>query len=75
MLPLTLLRELDVRSNGFGMEPEITAKLLARGIRPYEVPIAYRARTRAAGKKLTWRDGAHALWVLLRIRLATRPAR
>jgi len=75
MLPVQLLREIDVRSSGFGMEPEITAKLLCRGIRPYEVPIAYRARSRAEGKKLTWRDGIEALWVLLRIRLVTRPAR
>jgi glycosyltransferase involved in cell wall biosynthesis len=75
MLPLPLLRDLDVRANGFGMEPEITAKLLGRGIRPYEVSIAYRARSRAEGKKLTWRDGLEALWVLLRIRLVTRKAR
>jgi dolichol-phosphate hexosyltransferase len=75
LLPLPLLRELDVRQSGFGMEPEITAKLLGRGIRPYEVPITYRARSRAEGKKLTWRDGLEALWVLLRIRLVTRTAR
>src|SRR3954471_18219708 len=75
LIPLPLLRELDVRSSGFGMEPEITAKLLARGLRPYEVPIAYRARTRLEGKKLTWRDGVAALWILLRIRVATRPTR
>jgi glycosyltransferase involved in cell wall biosynthesis len=75
LLPLRLLREIDVRQSGFGMEPEITAKLLSRGIRPYEVPITYRARSRAEGKKLTWRDGLEALWVLLRIRLVTRTAR
>ena len=75
LLPLSLLRELDIRSNGFGIEPEITAKLLGRGIRPYEVPITYRARSRAEGKKLTWRDGLHALWILLRVRLVTRTSR
>jgi glycosyltransferase involved in cell wall biosynthesis len=75
LLPVALLRELDIKSSGFGMEPEITAKLLSRGIRPYEVPITYRARSRAEGKKLTWRDGIEALWVLLRIRLVTRTSR
>ena len=75
LLPLELLRDIDVKQSGFGMEPEITAKLLSRGIRPYEVAITYRARSRAEGKKLTWRDGVEALWVLLRIRLFTRKPR
>jgi dolichol-phosphate hexosyltransferase len=72
LLRLPLYRELDVRSAGFGMEAEVTAKLLRRGYRPFEVPISYRARTRAAGKKLTWRDGVEALWILLRIRVLGR---
>src|SRR4051794_8485050 len=75
MLPVRLLRDLDIRQSGFGMEPEITAKLLSRGIRPYEVPISYRARSREEGKKLTWRDGIEALWVLLRLRVVARMAR
>jgi hypothetical protein len=57
------------------MEAEITGKLLARGIRPFEVPITYRARTREAGKKITWRDGVDAVWILARIRLGARRAR
>jgi glycosyltransferase involved in cell wall biosynthesis len=69
LMPLELYRELDIRSVGFGMEAEITGKLLGRGIRPYEIPISYRARSRADGKKLTWRDGVEALWILIRIRL------
>ena len=69
LMPLELYRSLDVRSAGFGMEAEITGKLLKRGIRPYEVPIRYRARSRAEGKKLTWRDGVEAIWILTRIRL------
>ncbi|MGI8699445.1 MAG: glycosyltransferase family 2 protein [Mycobacteriales bacterium] len=72
LMPLELYRDLDVRSAGFGMEAEVTGKLLGRGIRPYEVPISYRARSRAEGKKLTWRDGAEALWILTRLRV--RPA-
>jgi len=70
LMPLELYRSLDVRAAGFGMEAEITAKLLRTGIRPYEVPINYRARSREAGKKLTWRDGVEAVWILARIRLA-----
>jgi dolichol-phosphate hexosyltransferase len=69
LLPTQLYRDLDVRSTGFGMEAELTAKLLARGIRPFEVPISYHARTREQGKKLTWRDGVEALAILTRVRL------
>jgi glycosyltransferase involved in cell wall biosynthesis len=75
LLPLALYRDLDIRSAGFGMEAEITGKLLARGVRPFEVPINYRARGREEGKKLTWRDGVEALWILGRIRLANRSRR
>ena len=68
LLPTVLYRELGITSTGFGMEAELTAKLLARGIRPYEVPISYSARSRADGKKLTWKDGVEALWILARER-------
>lgn len=76
LMPLPLYRELDVRSAGFGMEAEVTGKLLRRGIRPFEVPISYKARSREEGKKLTWRDGVEALWILTRERLSqpTPPA-
>ena len=72
LMPVALYRQLDVRSAGFGMEAEVTGKILARGIRPYEVPISYRARGREEGKKLTWKDGVEALWILTRIRLSPR---
>jgi glycosyltransferase involved in cell wall biosynthesis len=75
LMPLDLLRSLNITSEGFGMEAEITGKLLARRIRPFEVPITYRARSREEGKKITWRDGVQAVWILTRIRLARRPAR
>jgi glycosyltransferase involved in cell wall biosynthesis len=68
LMPLEVYRSLDVRSAGFGMEAEITGKLLRQGVRPYEVPIRYRARSRADGKKLTWRDGVEAVWILARLR-------
>ena len=74
LIPTGLYRKLRVRSTGFGMEAEITGKLLRRGVRPYEVPISYKARSRAAGKKLTWRDGVEAVWILLRERFAVRGA-
>jgi glycosyltransferase involved in cell wall biosynthesis len=74
LMPLPLYRELAVRSNGFGMEAEVTGKLLRRGLRPYEVPISYKARTREEGKKLTWKDGVEALWILTRERARARPA-
>jgi dolichol-phosphate hexosyltransferase len=71
LMPLDLLRSLRITSEGFGMEAEITGKLLARRIRPFEVPITYRARSREAGKKITWRDGVEAIWILARIRLTS----
>lgn len=72
LMPLELYRSMDIKSTGFGMEAEITGKLLGRGVRPYEVPITYNARTREEGKKLTWRDGVEAVFILIRQRLATR---
>jgi glycosyltransferase involved in cell wall biosynthesis len=72
LVPARLYRQLGVTETGFGMEAEVTAKLLRRGIRPYEVPITYKARSRAAGKKLTWRDGVAAVWILARIRFSPR---
>ena len=74
LMPLDLFGSLNVTSDGFGMEAEITGKLLARRIRPFEVPVTYRARSREAGKKITWRDGAQAVWILARIRLTGRRA-
>ena len=71
LMPLPLYRELDIRSVGFGMEAELTGKLLRRGVRPFEVPISYRARSREEGKKLTWKDGVEAIWILLRIRFGS----
>jgi glycosyltransferase involved in cell wall biosynthesis len=77
LMPLDLYRELAIRSAGFGMEAEVTGKLLKRGVRPYEVPISYVARSREEGKKLTWKDGVEALWILAATRfgLPLRAAR
>jgi dolichol-phosphate hexosyltransferase len=75
LMPLSVWRSLDLQSDGFDIEPEITAKLLKSGHRIYEVPISYAARGRVEGKKLTWRDGVMALWTLSRIRIAPGSAR
>lgn len=74
LMPLDLYRALDIHSRGFGMEAEVTGKLLRRRVRPYEVPITYAARSREEGKKITWRDGVHALWILLVERVRRVPA-
>ncbi|MCU1497157.1 MAG: glycosyl transferase, family 2 [Acidimicrobiales bacterium] len=62
-------RKVDLQSNGFGIEAELTGKLLAMHERIFEVPISYRARGREEGKKIEWTDGVAALWILARIRL------
>lgn len=65
-----ILRSLILRSNRFEFEPEVTAKLLKKGYRLYEMPISYHGRGFSEGKKITWRDGFSALWTLLRYRFA-----
>ena len=64
-----LFRSLPLRERGFAIEPEITARVLRAGERIHEVPIAYRARSREAGKKLTSADGIRVLATLVRCRL------
>jgi glycosyltransferase involved in cell wall biosynthesis len=64
-----VLRSLDLRQNGFGIEPEITGQLCKQKLRIYEMPISYYGRTYAEGKKITWRDGFRAILVLLSVRL------
>jgi glycosyltransferase involved in cell wall biosynthesis len=63
-----VLRSMTLRSDGFGIEPELTAKIFKRHYRVYEVPITYDGRGYDEGKKITWRDGIVALWVLLKYR-------
>jgi glycosyltransferase involved in cell wall biosynthesis len=61
--------QLDLRSPGWGFDPEITAQILKRGYRIYEVPISYTGREFAEGQKISWRDGLTVLWTLVRCRL------
>jgi glycosyltransferase involved in cell wall biosynthesis len=64
-----VLQGLELESNGFGIEPELTAKIFKKNYRVYEVPITYDGRSYDEGKKITWRDGVVALWVLIKNRL------
>jgi glycosyltransferase involved in cell wall biosynthesis len=63
-----VLRSMTLKSDSFAIEPELTAKIFKRGYRVYEVPITYDGRGYDEGKKITWRDGFTALWVLLKYR-------
>ena len=63
-----VLRSMTLHADGFGIEPELTAKIFKRGYRVYEVPITYDGRGYDEGKKINWRDGVVALWVLLKYR-------
>ena len=63
-----VIRSMRLHSDGFGIEPELTAKIFKRGYRVYEVPITYDGRGYQEGKKITWRDGIVALWVLAKYR-------
>jgi glycosyltransferase involved in cell wall biosynthesis len=69
VLRTEVFRSLPLRSAGFSIEPEITARLVQRGERIYEVPIHYRARLTEEGKKLTAADGVRVLATLLRCRV------
>ena len=61
-----LLKTIPLRSNRFGIEPEITAKLARRKAVIYEVPISYHGRAYTDGKKIGWRDGVSAIWTILK---------
>lgn len=62
------VQDITIKSNRFDFEPEITAKVLKKGARLYELPISYFGREFAEGKKITWRDGFHAIWALVKFR-------
>ena len=65
----SLLKSIPIRSDRFGIEPELTAKLAKRGCRIYEVPISYRGRSYQEGKKITWRDGVKAFATMVCYRI------
>jgi glycosyltransferase involved in cell wall biosynthesis len=69
LMSTSLFRSLNLRASGFAIEAEITARLLRRGSRIYDVPITYRSRSRGEGKKLTTADGVRVLATLARCRV------
>jgi cellulose synthase/poly-beta-1,6-N-acetylglucosamine synthase-like glycosyltransferase len=72
LMPLAMLRNLKLMETGFGLDSELTAVLLRRGVRPFEVPVSYYSRSHAEGKKITWRDAVECMWILLRVRFRGR---
>lgn len=68
LFPTELIRRIPIRAERFEFEPEITAKVLKRGYRIYEVPISYAGREMHEGKKISWRDGFPALLTLFKYR-------
>ncbi len=66
------IQSIEIEERGFGMEPEITAKLAQRGYVFYEVGISYAGRTYEEGKKIGWRDGFRAIYVILKYNLWRR---
>lgn len=73
LLPVSDFKSLELTEDGFGLDTELTARLLRAGIRPYEVPITYNGRSVAEGKKISWRDGVRCVAVLAKVRIERRP--
>ena len=69
-----VIQSIEIEENRFGFEPEITAKVAAKGCRIYEVGISYYGRTYAEGKKIGWRDGFRAIYAILKYNLWRRSA-
>lgn len=67
-----ILKQIPLKSNRFGIEPELTTRLAQWNVRIYEVPISYHGRTAAEGKKIGWRDAFSAAWCLLKFRFIDR---
>ncbi len=67
-----LVRSIPLRARRFDFEPEVTAKILRRGVSILEVPISYHSRTKEDGKKIGWRDGLGAITALVRYRVSTK---
>ncbi|NQU95516.1 MAG: glycosyltransferase family 2 protein [Candidatus Omnitrophica bacterium] len=63
-----VLKEIRIESNGFSVEPELTAKILKKKLKVYEMPISYYGRTYEEGKKISWKHGFSALWTLIKYR-------
>ena len=64
-----VLKQIEIKENSFGVEPELTAKVAKLGCRIYEVGISYSGRTYCEGKKINWKDGVLAIWCILKYNL------
>jgi glycosyltransferase involved in cell wall biosynthesis len=72
LIRTSIAKEIEIKENRFGIEPEITAKLAKRkGIRIYEVGISYYGRTYEEGKKIGWKDGFRAIWCIFKYRFSS----
>jgi glycosyltransferase involved in cell wall biosynthesis len=69
VVPVALFRDLNLQHSGFGLDTELTAWLLKRGYRPFEVPVSYHSRSHAEGKKISWLDAVECFKVLCQVRL------
>jgi len=63
-----IIRKIGIEQDRFGFEPEVTSKVARMGLRIYEVGISYSGRTYVEGKKINWKDGAKAIWTILKYR-------
>lgn len=63
-----IIKSIKINARGFDFEPEVTAKILKKKVKLFEVPITYSGRDYSEGKKITWKDGFKALWTLLKYR-------
>ncbi len=68
LIPGDFIRKLNIKSDRFEFEPEITAKILKAGLKIKEVPISYKGRAFSEGKKMTWKDGFNAVYSLIKFR-------
>jgi hypothetical protein len=67
-MPGDFVRNVEIKSERFDFEPEITAKILKAGLKIKEVPISYKGRAFSEGKKITWKDGFNAIHALIKFR-------
>ena len=70
-----VIQNLDLQEDRFGFEPEVTAKVAAKGLRIYEVGVSYSGRTYAEGKKINWKDGVRAVYVIAKHSPVLRPSK
>jgi len=74
LVPMSLFEELPLREAGSGLDAEMTALLLRRGVRPFEIPVSYYSRSHARDRKISWRDAVACAGILFRARLRRRAA-